>query len=56
MEWFDLCLDWFFEENPEKCKILTITPNIAKSVMVAEMKVGLPPLNGVVQPVSRQVF
>ena len=40
----------------EKCKILTITSNIAKSVMVAKMRVGWPPLNGVVQPVSRRVF
>ena len=43
MEWFDLCLDWFVEENlylNRKMKLLTITPNIAKSVMVAEMSVG----------------
>ena len=39
-----------------KCEILTITPNLAKSVMEAEMRAEWPSPNGVVPPESKPVF
>jgi hypothetical protein len=40
----------------EKHEILTAALNMARSMMVAEMRIGWPPLNGMVWLVSRPVF